>query len=174
MRLAVIAVLCTACDTGVTAIALGPLDAEPSCEEARTHKELSWIQANIFDKSCSLSTSCHGGDGLQAAGLVLTAGQSYDGLVGVDAQGDYGTTVHGTKQWKRVVAGDPANSYLMVMIHPKAAPPMTNYPFDPNSGFGSAADINPKVGPMPVNGDPLCALKLDAIQHWIEDGAPNN
>ena len=176
MRVGIVFALLTACDTGVTAIALGPLDANPNCEEAKTHSELSWIQTHIFDKSCSSSTACHKDAGLQAAELSLSDGMSYGALVGVDAKSDYGTTVHGRMQWKRVVAGDPANSYLMVLVDPHETPAGTHYPVDPfGAGYGTGADLNPKVGPMPQNaGELLCPEKVDAIKRWIESGAPDN
>lgn len=176
MRLAMLALACcAACDTGVTAIALGPLDANPACEEAKTHSDLPWIQSHIFDKACSSSTACHKGAALEAAELSLTDGMSYAALVGVDAKSDYGTTVAGTRQWKRVVPGDPASSYLMVLIDPHANP-VPNGPVDSmGAGYGSAADLNPKVGSMPQNaGELLCPERIDAIKRWIENGAPEN
>jgi hypothetical protein len=176
MRLVTLALACcAACDTGVTAIALGPLDANPACEEAKTHSDLPWIQANIFDQACSSSTACHKDRALDAAELSLSDGTSYAALVGVDAKSDYGTTVKGRMQWKRVVAGDPSSSYLMVLIDPHENP-VPNGPVDPmGGGYGSAADLNPKSGSMPQNaGELLCPERIDAIRRWIENGAPEN
>jgi hypothetical protein len=163
------------CDTGVTAIALGPLDAKPACEEAKTHSDLPWIQTHIFDHACSSSTACHKDRALEAAGLSLSDGMSYSNLVGVDATTDYGTTVKGRMQWKRVQPGDPASSYLMVMIDPHAVPAGHGYVADPDGGgYGTADDINPLVGPMPQNGERLCSEQIDAIARWISNGAPEN
>jgi hypothetical protein len=164
-----------ACDTGVKAIALGPLDANPACEEAKTHSDLAYIQANIFDRSCSSSTACHKVRTSDSANLQLSDGMSYTNLVGVDAQSAYATPASkggmADHQWQRVVPGDPANSYLMVLIDPRTNPvPMG--PSDPN---GFDGPLNPKVGSMPQNaGELLCPEKIDAIKRWISAGAPDS
>src|SRR5262245_22927834 len=75
------------CDTAVHNIALGPLDAAPSCEEAKSHQDLAWIQDNVFTKSCALSSACHKGNAIEAAGLSLEADKSYAQLVGSDHLG---------------------------------------------------------------------------------------
>src|SRR5258706_2955072 len=52
------------------------------CEEARFHSDLVWIQANVFDVSCT--TGCHGKTP-PAAGLTLKAGESRAALVNVES-----------------------------------------------------------------------------------------
>jgi hypothetical protein len=173
MRAAALActVAVAACDTGVTRFELGPLDAQPACEEAKNHSDLPWIQTHIFDRSCASSSACHKDLGGQAANLSLSDGMSYASLVGADAQSDYAKTPLADHQWKRVVAGDPASSYLMVLIDPLTNP-VPNGPTDP-AGF--SGPLNPMVGSMPQNaGELLCKEKRDAIQRWIAQGALEN
>jgi len=101
--------------------------------------------------------------------LSLEAGMSYEQLVGVDRLGVdcMSAVAMSPTQWKRVVPGDPAHSYLMVVIDPRTNP-VPNGPTDP-SGFDGPLD--PKVGSMPENNPLLCAEKRDAIKRWIEQGA---
>jgi hypothetical protein len=173
MRVAALAGLLiagSACDTSVHSIALGPLDASPACEEAKAHDDLAWIQDKIFTKSCSLSNACHKGSAIEAAGLSLEAGKSYDQLVGSDGKGvaaESDVAKLASPPWTRVVPSDPAHSYLMVAIDPKHNP-SPNGPTDPN---GFEGPLDPKVGSMPVNNALLCTEKRDAIRRWIEQGA---
>ena len=175
MRAAALACLLLAgsgCDTSVHNIALGPLDAAPSCEEAKAHSDLEWIQTKIFTKSCALSTACHKGNAIEAAGLSLEAGTSYDQLVGSDHMGvaamsDVAIPPMADHTWKRVVPGNPIASYLMVAIDPKVNPS----PSGPSDPDGFDGPLDPKVGSMPVNNALLCREKRDAIRRWIEQGA---
>ena len=58
-------------------------------------------------------------------------------------------------QFKRVVAGDPANSYLLMILGHIDGP------------------IDPNVGTMPGGNNPLlCVEKREAIARWITAGAP--
>jgi hypothetical protein len=178
MRLAVLAgaLASASCDTGVHAVALGQLDANPACEAVRGHSDLATIQTDIFDAKCASSTACHQSSIEDSAYLSLAGGDSWAALVNADAKSLYGRPPSvmmgkGTRQWVRVVPGDPANSYLMVMIDPKANP-KPGGPFDPN-GYGTAADLDPNGGPMPQNqGGLLCKEMIDAVHDWILAGAP--
>ena len=69
------------------------------------------IQAQIFTPTCATS-SCHAG-GAPAAGLNLTAGNSYAALVGIASTEDANIM--------RVVPFDAANSYLMQVLDGTAA-----------------------------------------------------
>lgn len=86
---------------------------------------------------------CHGGDEPEVH-LSLEAGRTYANLVNKGA-----STVPG---WIRVVPGSTATSYLVVSLGRADGPP-------PRDGF------------MPLNAEPLCVEKLEAIERWIAAGA---
>ena len=119
-------------------------DPDPSCDEATLHSDLMWIQSNIFDRRCTLP-SCHLGSGANAGHLDLRAGYAHGQLV------DAAST--SASAWKRVVPGNAAQSYLLVAI-------------------GQLPGPLPLDGIMPPGGPELCPEKRDAIQRWIEAGAP--
>ncbi len=174
MRVAALACVlaAAACDTAVHHIEIGPLDAAPACESAKDHSDLEWIQANIFDKSCSLSTACHKGTASEAVELSLDDGKSHTQLVGTDGLGadcmsEIAIPPAADHTWKRVVPGHPETSYLMVLIDPKVNP-SNQGPTDPD---GLDGPLDPKVGSMPVDNSLLCKEKRDAILRWIEQGA---
>jgi hypothetical protein len=123
----------------------GGADAAVSatCLEATSHSDLAWIQEKVFSASCVFS-SCHGGTGSMANGLVLTAGQSHDSLVNQASVSNPGMM--------RVVPGQPAQSYLLVAI-------------------GHISGSLPESGMMPVNSPQLCVEKREAIERWIAAGA---
>ena len=143
-----------ACGGGAAGPDAGPPDANPFCAAATTHSDLPWIQANIFTPSCSRFSACHQGRATMAGGLSLEDGMSWSNLVNVDSKlyGPNGTAMQGT--WKRVVPGDPDNSYLMVILGQKPGP------------------IDPMTGTMPYNSPLLCQEMRDAIERWIQNGAP--
>ncbi len=119
-------------------------DAMPlsqSCMDAQDHSDLAWIQDNILTPGCAGFDSCHKGAAAQAGGLNLESGQSEAALVGIDS-------VRFT-DWKLVVAGDPDNSYLMVLL------------------TGEGGPLADEVGTMPYNNPKLCDPKIDAIRRWI-------
>lgn len=121
----------------------GP-EALTVCEQAAQHSDLPWIQAHVFTPSCA-SSSCHGGPEPEV-GLSLADGVARANLV------DKGSS---TKPgWIRVVPGAPSSSYLLVSLGRVPGPP-------PQDGF------------MPLGTDePLCAPKIEAIERWIQAGAP--
>lgn len=86
------------------------------CEEAVFHADLAWIQAQIFDVSCT--TRCHG-DSPPAAELSLLPGESRAALVGVASTEFAG--------WLRVAPGDPGASMLMVQIGGVPGPDLEAY-----------------------------------------------
>lgn len=132
---------CTAADPHGTPDAS---TTSPACDEAKSHSDLAWIQTNIFSASCTFS-GCHVGSATTAGHLTLEAGHSHDQLVGM--------TSTSASSWKRVVAGDPSKSYLLVAL-------------------GHIAGPKPTDGLMPLASPQLCAEKRDAIQRWITAGAP--
>ncbi|HEU0029263.1 MAG TPA: hypothetical protein VFQ53_01435 [Kofleriaceae bacterium] len=128
-----------------------------ACQEATTYSNLASIEDKIFKTSCIFS-GCHNGGATDAGMLDLRTGMAFSHLVGVASKVETGRTL--------VVAGDPAKSYLLVMIGqiaPQNADPPTVAP--PAS-----------IGLMPQNsgGQLLCQEKRDAIQRWITMGAQNN
>jgi hypothetical protein len=86
------------------------------CEEAVYHSDLAWIQAKVFDVSCT--TKCHG-DSPPAAQLNLLPGQARAALVNV------ASTTH--SGWKRVVPGSSASSMLMVQIGGEPGPSLEGF-----------------------------------------------
>src|SRR5438105_4866364 len=122
MRRALLFLLLAACSGGSNGPDAGPPDANPFCAAAADHSDLPWIQANIFTPSCSRFSACHQGRATMAGGLSLEDGKSWTGLVNVDSKlyGPNGSVMHST--WKRVVPGDPANSYLSVVLSGTGGP----------------------------------------------------
>lgn len=135
--------LCLSACTAATSDT-GPDGGTGSCEEATTHSDLAWIQANIFTTSCALG-ACHLGTALGAGRLSLESGRSHGQLVD--------TASTSATSWMRVVPGDSAHSYLLVAIGAQSGP-------------------LPKDGIMPLGATVLCAEKRDAIKRWIDAGAP--
>lgn len=129
----------------------------PSCVEAANHSDLAWIEQNIFVPNCNLAGggACHGGAS-DAGKLDLRVGMSHDHLVGVSSMID--------RTRMLVVPGDVAASYLMLMLS-DVPPAMASPP-------GSRPPSN--VGFMPMSNGTLCCQKLDALERWINSGAPNN
>lgn len=109
-----------------------------ACAEADSQSDLQWIQDNIFTTSCAVASSCHGTPGAQ--GLDLTAGVAEAELVGQMSGRFTDKTL--------VVPGDPANSYLMVVL-------------------GSYEGELSASGTMPPGVDVLCEQKREAVERWI-------
>jgi hypothetical protein len=121
-----------------------PADADPTCLEAEQHSDLAWIQDNILTPSCARFTACHQGRARMAAALNLEPGMSHDAMVGVDS------TLF--PEFKRVSPGDPAGSYLMIIL-------------------GQFDGPLPETGTMPWNSGLLCEPMRGAIERWIAAGA---
>ena len=135
------------------------VDAPPSasCLEAEGYQDLTNIESKIFKAACVFS-GCHNGGATDAGRMDLREGMAHTSIVGVDSEVELGRQI--------VVAGNPAASYLLVMlgeIDPADADPPTNPP--PGA-----------IGLMPQNagGMLLCSQKRDAIVRWIEAGALDN
>ena len=131
------------------------VDAPPSaaCVEAATYQNLANIEAKIFKASCIFS-GCHNGGATDAGKIDLRQGMAHAHLVDFDSRLNTG---------KLVVAGNPAASYLMVMIG-EIAPEDASPPATPPPGA---------IGLMPQNagGVLLCNEKREAISRWITAGA---
>lgn len=124
----------------------GGVDAiSASCMEATMHSDLAWLQEKIFTPSCSAFVSCHKGAALEAGGLSLEEGQVIPQTVNVDSML--------FPQFKRIVPGNPENSYMMIILGKYDGP------------------LDPDVGTMPYNNPKLCNEKLDAVDRWIRAGA---
>lgn len=125
----------------VAVVAASGCGGDPAPAGDPIEPRLSVIESKIFARSCTFS-SCHGAL-TPKEGLSLMAGASYDLLVGQPS-----------KQMParmRVVAGDPAASYLFEKI--------------------SAA--KPTMGERMPQGQPaLEPAAVTAIRQWIEMGAP--
>ena len=144
MSRAVCLVLCFSACTAATSDTGPDGGTGGTCEEARSHSDLAWIQANIFTASCALG-ACHRGTALSAGRLSLEAGTSHAQLVN--------TASTSATSWMRVVPSDTAHSYLLVAIGAQSGP-------------------LPSDGVMPLGSSVLCSEKRDAIKRWIEAGAP--
>ena len=81
------------------------------CEEAVYHSDLAWIQAKVFDVSCT--TMCHG-QTPPAAQLSLKPDQARAALVNVRSTE--------FPDWTRVVPGAPGQSMLMVQLGGEPGP----------------------------------------------------
>lgn len=124
------------------------------CIDATMHSDLAFIEQKIFATNCNFS-GCHDSP-TDSGKLDLRPGMSHDRLVGVSSQ------IDGTR--KLVVPNDVAASYLMLMLR-DVAPAMASPPGSPPPG---------NVGFMPQAAPTLCCQKLEAIERWINAGAPNH
>ena len=103
------------------------------------------IQSEIFSQSC-ISASCHS-SAIRAGGLSLEQGVAYENLVNALPFNPKAQQLG----WKRVVRGQPENSFLMVKL------------LSPGKGFGSL---------MPRGTHGLHAQKIEAVRRWILADAP--
>jgi hypothetical protein len=164
-RLAAVAILLAGCRVSLESNDLGgditsrqctvSTTSQP-CMDATAHSDFAWIEQKVFVASCDFS-GCHSSAN-DAGKLDLRSGMSHDHLVGVSSMIDR------TRQL--VVPNDVPASYLMLMLR-DVPPAMANPPAGPPPG---------NIGYMPQGpaSAALCCQKLDAIERWIEAGAPNN
>jgi len=101
--------------------------------------KFSDIKAKVFT-NC-LGAQCHSSAGNQG-NLVLESNVAYINLVGVQSVL--------FPQFKRVEAGNSANSIIIKILK---------------------GQVNPR---MPLNGNPLDAATIDSLAKWIDLGALNN
>lgn len=127
-----------------------------SCVAANDHQDLAWIEDNIFNFSCAFSNCHDGNQGSVEGRLDLRPGKSFAKLVNQSATADPHRML--------VVPNDVHASYLMLMLHD----------FEPSEAVPAGVAPDKSIGYMPKDLEPLCCQKLDAIEHWIEAGAPSN
>lgn len=101
--------------------------------------KFSDLQVKVFN-NC-IGAQCHSSAG-NKGNLTLESGVSFNNLVG--AQSSL------FPQFKRVEAGNSANSLLIKILK---------------------GEVNPR---MPPNSSPLPAATIDSIAKWIDQGAINN
>lgn len=99
----------------------------------------SEIKAKVF-VNC-LGAQCHSSAGNQG-NLVLESGVAFNNLVGVQSVL--------FPQYKRVEAGNSANSLIIKILK---------------------GEVSPR---MPLNGNPIPTATIDSIAKWIDQGALNN
>ncbi len=128
-----------------------------ACMDAVMHQDLTWIQQNIFNAHCVFS-GCHNGTNNPAGKVDLRAGMSRSHLV------DFTSIL--TPPRKLVVANNVDASYLMLMVG-FVPPEMADPP-----GMPPPASVG--FMPQSSGGELLCCQKLEALERWINDGAPNN
>lgn len=131
---------CTAADPNATPDA----GTGGACEEASSHSDLAWLQANVFTPSCAVG-GCHHAAAAGAGHLSLDTGLTRTQLVN--------TASTSATSWMRVVPSDATKSYLLVAIGAQSGP-------------------RPSDGLMPLGNPPLCTAEIDAIRRWVEAGAP--
>jgi len=110
---------------------------------------LSEVEEDVFGLRCGFS-SCHSGAS-PARGLDLSAGNSYEALVGVAAE-EPGYTL--------VVPGDVEESFLVKVLRQDI------YASDDDSG-------EPTVRQMPP-GSALSDSEIEQVESWIAAGAEDN
>ncbi len=114
--------------TDTVKISAGRVDASPAAA----------IQNEIFNTTC---VQCHGGANFAAAGLDLTVGHSFDGLVGVESAVQPGR--------QRVEPGSSASSVLYRILST-----------DESSSWNYDHSV-----------EVVAQEKLDMIKNWIDSGA---
>ena len=135
---------------GKHALALSLADCQDASLDTRCGGKDTFeeIQDRIFTgHGCNVS-SCHGP--FAAANLDLRPGASWTQLIDVPADNPAANAAGK----KRVVAGDPAASFLSQKLHGTQ---------DTAGGEGST---------MPLVGTPLSQTELDVVDAWIAAGAP--
>ena len=144
-------------------------DDEPACADgacarfavcpADLQSNFSSIEAQVFMKTCGTDGSaCHSSAGaLDSGGLDLVT-DPYRALLGSDGKGALATNLVGSvRGLRRVLPGDPDNSYLLIKL-------MTQLPNDEKYGSGM---------PCTTPGS-VCPPAIDAIRAWIVQGATKN
>jgi len=120
------------------------------------------VVAGVFNKSCGLSTSCHGSATASQAGLFLggktaagsDASQVHAAIVGVVSK-DLVTM-------PLVTANDPSKSFLLRKMDGDQCL------FDAQCTGGTCQT------PMPQGSDILPTTSRDVVRRWIAQGAQNN
>ncbi len=146
-------VFMTACGSdsgsdGGDGCASGQVSCDGVCidEISATLDGANGIQAAVFTPTCTFS-NCHGTEGVQAEGLELSSVQvSAEGLIDVDSA-----------QVPSILLVDPGSS-------------SSSYLVDKLLG---TENVREGTQTMPF-GQMLCDARIDAVEQWIDDGAPIN
>jgi hypothetical protein len=163
LRVVLVAILLAGCrvslendDSRVTGQLCKVVTTSASCVDAANQQPtLAWLEQNVFQSGCNFS-GCHNGDNTRQGKVDLRPGKSFAHLV------NFASALDPTR--KLVVPNDVAASYLMLMLR-DVPPDMASPPANPPPG---------NVGYMPQgSGTVLCCQKLDALERWIEAGAPS-
>jgi len=109
------------------------------------------VQRQIFNQSCAVS-ACHDSNSFADAGNLLLEASAYPGNL-IDRTPTNGPAA--ALGWKRIVAGDPANSYIVHKL---------------TGDFPSGADFGDR---MPRDRPKLDQTLIDVITNWIQAGAPD-
>ncbi|CAN5875751.1 hypothetical protein BH11MYX2_BH11MYX2_18040 [soil metagenome] len=164
-RLALIAVLvgAPACRVSLEKDYEAPPDTanvlSVSCQAAKDelHPTAAFLETTVFKVGCT-SMSCHDSDQPEDD-QDLTAGHAWMSTVNFVSQEQV------DPQYLVVVPGQPKKSYLMMRIHQIKGADM-----DPPLPDPAPSDEDDFY--MPQRASDLCVEKREAIQRWIEDGAP--
>ena len=107
------------------------------------------VQRQIFNQSCAVS-GCHDSNSFMDSGNLLLESSAFPGNL-IDRTPTNPSAV--AEGWKRIIAGDPANSYIIHKL---------NGDF-PDNTFGDR---------MPRNRPKLDQNLIDVITAWIQGGCP--
>lgn len=171
MRLALLVLLLAApaCRLTLEDDYVRPIDAPPKpsdadaaptpCElaAAELHPTAAFLETNVFKVGCTAS-SCHDNDQPEDD-QDLTVGHAWASTV------NFVSKEQVDPPYLVVVPFKPKQSYLMMRIHHIAGADM-----DPPLPDPVPADEDDFY--MPQKSSDLCVEKREAIQRWIEDGAP--
>jgi hypothetical protein len=144
---------------------------------------ISSIQDRIFTPNCALS-GCHAGptpQPLQGAGMDLSEGNALDSLLGSTRSGVASTI---DPSFKRIVDGDPINSYLYMKVvdDPRIAIALNLGVCSISTGSTCMADGDCPTGEtcsrvgarMPKNAPELSNEEKSAIFLWIQSRVPGS
>jgi hypothetical protein len=114
------------------------------------------IHTKVLAVSCGTGgDACHSRRGSVNSGGLNLAADPYTALLGPDGKGAPASNISGTeKDLRRVVAGDPDQSFLVIKLSTRSSQ-------DPKYGSGM---------PFGAPGS-VCPDALATIRAWIEDGA---
>ena len=119
------------------------------CDDTEFASTFEAIQDIVFDGYGCTNEACHGMADTPAGGLNLLPDAAYANLVGAEA-----SAVEGV----RVFAADKNQSFLFEKLAAATFPD----------------DFDTTNSPMPIGGTPLSPEHLEAVELWIEGGAPED
>jgi hypothetical protein len=134
----------------------------------------------MFRTSCAFNTTCHGNPTINEANLYLGAdGRDAGALTQDDINLIYGNLVDKPAEaapnataLRRVVAGQPENSFLMFKLDGCLDQIKDQCSLAPNQS--RSGDGHPCGDLMPQGGEILPEAERNVIRAWIKQGAKNN